>query len=237
MVPRTFALKSTSILLAVAMLAACKQSPEEQVAQHKPAVEAVYEKLRALEPIVQATPPVTEDFMKFGDAKIVLDTDDEDGVTNAIFIPAEFLAAPETASSDGMGATHGITAEYCGEAMRTGGKDGGMGIGLFMEECGRATHAFVMRTHDSQEAEIVGSDSFEPGHFDGDVLLFRLADGELLGGFSVQGESSDEVSVTLDSAGNPIDPMERLNSDLSSSVYSTIDAKLRDQVPGALPER
>ena len=238
MVPRTFAKSLSNVLLAAglaASLAACKgaPSPEEQVALHKPAVEAVYAKLRALEPIVQATPPVTEDRMDLGGAKIVLDSDE---FTNAIFIPAANLATPEFASSDGMGATHAITAEYCGEAIRSGGKDEGIGIGLFLEECGRATHAFVLRTHREQLAEITGSDSFESGYYDGDVLLFRLEDGALLGGFSVSAESSDEVSVTLDSAGNPIDPMERLNSDLSSQVYSIIDAKLKHQVPGAIDE-
>lgn len=235
---RTLAKSMTAVWLmagAVALLAACNRtpSPEEQVALHRPAVEAVYAKLRALEPVVQSTPPITEDRIDLGGAKIVLDGD---GFTNAIYIPATALGTPEFASSDGMGSTHAITAQYCGEAIRTGGKDGGLGIGLFLEECGRATYAFVQRTHGEQMAEIVGTDSFNPGFYDGDVLLFRLEDGALLGGFRVQAESSDEVSVTVDSAGNPIDPIERLNSDLSSQVYVTIGEKLKSLVPGSIEE-
>src|SRR5688500_12383775 len=152
------------VLGAVALLGACNRtpSPEDQVTQHRPAVEAVYAKLRALEPIVQSTPPITEDRIDTGGAKIVLDGD---GFTNAIYIPAVALGTPEFASSDGMGSTHAITAQYCGEALRTGGKDGGAGIGLFLEECGRATYAFVQRTHGEQMAEIVGTDSFNPGFY------------------------------------------------------------------------
>jgi hypothetical protein len=109
------------------------------------------------------------------------------------------------------------------------------GADLFLRECARAQYVFVLRTTADDPARLVDANNFESGRYVGDVLLYRLADGALLGGFGVSAQSSDQVSVQLDSAGNPIDPIEKLNSDMSSKVFVEIEEKLRSLVPGSLP--
>jgi hypothetical protein len=215
----------------VALLAACSPSMEDVVAEHRPAVEAVFGKLKSLAGPALNAPPVAEDGFELGGKPVVLDGD----ASNALFIVALDLGTPETASSTGTGATRASGVETCGDAL-TGEFHGiPKGAELFLSECARAEYVFVLRTFTDQPARIVGSDSFEPGLFAGDVLLYRLADGALLGGFRVEAQSSDQVQVELDSAGNPIDPIARLNSDMTSRVFVQIDEKLRALVPGSIP--
>lgn len=220
-----------AIAVALALLAACSPSMEAVVAEHRPVVEAVFARVKVLADPARDAPTVAADRIDAGGARIVLDGDG----SNALFIHVDDLLAPEFAGTDGTGATRASRVEGCGEALRGEFSGIAKGAALYLEECGRAEYVFVLRTHADEPARLVGSDSFEPGRYEGDVLLFRIADGMLLGGFRVSAESSDQVSVQMDSAGNPIDPIERLNSDLSSRVFVQIDEKLRALVPGVIP--
>ena len=224
------------VLLAAALaatLAACSESLEEVTARHRPQVDAVFDRLRALSGPAAEAAIVTTDAFALDGATVRLDGD----ASNALFIFARDLAAPENATDEGIGGTPVSTAVYCGEVMRGEFYGSPKGADVILQECARSEYALVLRTNEEQPALVQGTDSFTPGLYDGDVLLYRLADGALLGGFHVQAESSDEVQVMVDASGVPIDPTERLNSDLSSHVYSVIDAKLRDQVPGVLDPR
>lgn len=234
MATNTHARSARALLAAactLALLSACEPSMEEVVAEQRPAVEQVFGKLRALAGPAASAAPVETDGVTLGGAKVVLDGEG----TNAIFIRSQDLAAPETAASDGPGGTHAGTVETCGDALTGEFYGVAGGAQLFLEECAAAQYAFVLRTHVDHAPQVSGTDSFEPGLYEGDVLLFRLADATLLGGFRVSGKSSDEVQVLLDDAGNPIDPSERLQSDLDSMVFVDIQDKLRTHVPGSIP--
>ena len=226
---RTQATRFAVVVLA-GLAAACSPSMEQVLAEHRAPAEAVFAKLEGLAPAAQAAPAVSEDGVDVGAAKVVLEGEH----SNALFIRAEDLAAPRNATSDAMGSTHAGTVRICGEALRGEFHGAPAGLRAFLTECGRTEYVFVQRTRTEQLAMLVGEQSFEPGLYEGDVLLFRLSDGALLGGFTVAAESSDEVSVRLDEAGNPIDPIDRLNSDLSAEVFASINAKLRQHVPGAV---
>lgn len=224
-----------ALLCAASLLTACSKSLEDVVAEHRPAVEKVFGQLKTLEGPVAMTPNVTEDRFDLGDAHVVLEGDAEGKKSNAVFIRAEDLAAPETATSDGNGALNARAVEMCGDAL-TGEFNGvAGGAELYMQECERAEYAFVLRTRADEAATLIGDSSFQPGRFEGDVLLFRLADAAPLGGFAVSAASSDSISVAVDSSGTPLDAIDRLNSDLEAEVFVAINDKLREQVPGSLP--
>jgi hypothetical protein len=214
---------------AVVLLVACQPSLEAVVEEHRGPVQGVFDQLRALDLPVAGTPRVSEDGMTLGDDQVRLDGD----ASNALFIRAEDLAAPENANSDGHGALRAAAVENCGEAMRGEYYGAATGADMYLAECGRALYAFVLRTDVDESASIVDDESFEPGRFEGDVLLFRLADSALLGGFRVTAANSDEVSVQVDASGTPIDPLPQLESDLGSQVYIGIEKGLDAHVPGA----
>jgi hypothetical protein len=143
---------------------------------------------------------------------------------------------PEKATSDANGALHANTVEVCGEALTEDDPDSlSKGIPLYLEECARAEYLFVLRSNVDAPATLIDDDTFEQGKYHGDVLLYRLADGQLLGGFTVSEKSSDEVQVAIDASGAAVDAAGRLDSDLSSRVFVAINEKLRKTVPGVLP--
>jgi hypothetical protein len=216
---------------AALLLAACAKTFEDVLAEHRVAVEAVFSQLKMLDGKVSETPRLEQDGIDLGGASVVLDGDK----SNAVFVRATHLANPLSADREGMGGTHAYTVATCAESLR-GEFDGAPGgMEAFMSECRRAEYAFVLRSHAEVMAQLIDSQTFQPGIYDGEVLLFRLSDGNYMGGFRVTAQSSDEVSVTVDSAGNPIDPIERLNSDMTSQVFSQIEAKLKEHVPGVMP--
>ena len=217
--------------LSAALLAGCEASMEEQVAQHRPAVEAVFAKIKALSGPALAAPPLAEDRIDLGGAKVVL----EGETSNALFIRAEDLAAPETATSDSAGSTRASTVETCGEGLREDPGSLGLGVPLFLAECARAEYVFVQRTHVHDHPQLLDPTTFQPGRYEGDVLLYRLADGALLGGFRVEGANNAEVSAATDDSGNVIDPSGRLDSDLSAEIYVDIEDGLKKHVPGSIP--
>jgi hypothetical protein len=219
-------------LACVILLSACAPSMTETVAEHRPKVEAVFAKVKALEAAAREAPAVTEDKMDVAGARIVLDGDNE----NALFIRVADMAAPEHASADGNGGLHANRVQVCGEALTAEDPESlGKGIPLYLEECERSEYVFVLRPTVDEAAALIDSSTFQQGRFEGDVLLFRLADGALLGGFTVSEKSSDEVTVATDASGAPVDAIDRLNSDLSSQVFVAINDKLRANVPGVLP--
>ena len=206
---------------------------DEVVTKHRAAVEATYEKIRALDASAR-TAELNGDRIDAGGARVLLDGERMDE-QNALFIRAENLATPEFASTDGTGATHARSLEACGEAL------GGQAMGLaeafddYLEECASAEYLFVLRTHDETSPRLLDSGRFRPGRYEGDVLLFRLADGALLGGFRVAVASSASVMARTDATGNPDDADRRLESDLDANAFVAINDGLRQHLPGVIP--
>ena len=216
---------------AALLLSACQPSMEDVVAKHRAAVESVFAKLKALDATARSTLPLTTDAVATGTEHVLLEGEG----SNALFIRADDLHAPELASADATGATRAGTTKSCAEALRGEAMGVPAGVESFLKACERARYVFVLRKTAESSAELADSDSFTAGGYEGDVLLFRLADGALLGGFRVSAQSSDQVMARVDSDGKPIDVSDRLQSDLSSKLFADIDAKLRKYVPGVIP--
>lgn len=211
---------------AVALLGACAPSVEDVVATHRPAVEAKFALIQAIDASPWAVPPLQQDGVQAGGARIALDGED----SNALFLPAHSLSAPGNTSSDGWGATRAGTLETCGEALRGEFYGVARGAEAFLSECARAEYVFVLRAHEEIQPSVTGSDSFDGGYFEGDVLVFRLADATLLGGFRVSAENSDTVMASSDA----MDVGSRLDSDISANLFVAIEDGLRTHVPGSI---
>ncbi len=215
------------------LLVACKPSKDQVLAQYRAPVEAVFARIKSLEAAVRDTPPVADDAISPGIGPVVLKAGNG-GEGNALFILADDVPAPDHASRDGIGGTYAYTTATCGEALNGG--DIQPGTASFLADCARAKYVFVLRTrrHDKPEAN-VAEHNFRAGAYEGDVLLFRIEDGALLGGFRTSGKSNDQIMVREDAQGQPKDAEDRLESDLSSEVYADIGAKLRALIPGSIP--
>ncbi|KFN48709.1 hypothetical protein P873_13715 [Arenimonas composti TR7-09 = DSM 18010] len=186
-----------TVLASALVLAGCGETVADQVAELRPQVQQVFERIAALEPAVRAAAPVR---------------------------------------SDGFGTTHARTVQSCAEYLPADAGTLHRGAPLIMGECARAEYVFVLRVH-RELAPSVGADrDFSPGAFDGDVLLFRLADAALLGGFRVTAASSDRVQIPTDAGGNAVGADDRLRNDLSANVFVAIDDRLRELIPGVHPE-
>ncbi|MGH8030184.1 MAG: hypothetical protein ACREO3_09640 [Arenimonas sp.] len=226
------ALRLAGIVCAVMALVACRDTADDVIAGHRPAVEAAFGRLEALDAAVRNAPPITEDRIDVGSARVRLDGEQ----SNALYVSAEHLLTQGGSNLDFTGYMYSVPTQQCGAALRSGGR-------LFLVSqlrnllpaCSRAEYVFVQRTIVDVPAQRVDAHTFQPGRYAGDVLLFRLADGVLLGGFNVSGKSSDNVMVVADENGAGSDPIGGINRDLSASVDADISAKLKRHVPGVIP--
>jgi hypothetical protein len=204
---------------------------DEVIAENRASVEAVFGKLKGLSSTVRNAPPAQEK-MAIGTEHIVLDGEDE----NALFIREDSLPAPSGADSEDLGAGHSHTLEACGEALNGEASGHPGAFEDFLKTCGSAEYVFVLRSTKEESAQIVDQETFRPGSFEGDVLLYRITDGSLLGGFRVSAGSSDSVMAQGGAAVYGPDTSDRLESDLDANVHADINAKLRQYVPGAIPD-
>jgi hypothetical protein len=212
------------------LVAACQPSMDEVVARHRDAVGKVFTQIQALYAAVDAAPPPSEDGFDAAARGAVLDGDD----SNALFLRAEDMPAPDHATSDGPGGTRAAAVQACGEAVR--GEFAGVPAGAesYLAQCERAKYVFVLRTQVHDAPGMVGDKSFVAGTYAGDVLLFRLADGAPLGGFRVDAASHGSVQALADENGNPIDASGRLDSDLNANAFVGIEEKLKKLLPGSV---
>jgi hypothetical protein len=215
---------------ALLALLGCQPSVDELVAEHRASVEGVFAKLEALDAKVKTMPPLAEDRVETGGEVIVLDGEG----SNALFIQADDLASPTTASSKTPGATRASAVETCGSLLSGEFLGVAGGAKLYLEECGRAKYVFVLRTGLSEAAQVGQEKTFAKGNYAGEVLLFRIADGEALGGFRVGADSSDSVSMDRAKVDDAQAVGERLEDDLSANVFVDIDKQLRAHVPGVI---
>lgn len=221
-----------ALCAAVLGLAGCQKPPLEQ---HRAGIEATYAKLRTLEAKVRDAPPLAEDArIDAGGARVVLTGPD----ANAIYLAWVHLGKPETAGPYGTGAeAYTPPVQTCAMAMAgqppTFRQEAE--IAAHLQQCARAEYAFVLRTLGVEYAKLVDEQSFQPGFYDGEVRLYRLADGADLGGFRVSARNGDEISVYVGKYGAAAEVSNALNDEIKTAVQSQIDERLREQVAGVLP--
>lgn len=225
------ALRRLIVAGAALALGACSPSKEAVVAKHRDAVQALFGRIAALQATATRAAAIGADRVDAGGARIVLDG----AASNAVMIRASDLATPDHASSDGNGAVRAGTLASCGRILRGEFLGEAEGAELLLSECERAEYLFVLRTVGERAAAITGVSTFQPGAFEGEVLLFRIRDGAALGGFRATATNSKEVMAHTDKSGAAKDVADRLASDLSANAFAAIDAKLRALLPGSLP--
>jgi hypothetical protein len=214
----------------VVLAAACTPSLDEVITKHRDAVNAVFAQIKALDGTVNAAPALTEDRVDVAPGSVVLDGPD----SNALYLVSTDVAAPEHSDSTTTGATFAGAAQACGEALRGEFHGTAVGAEALLSQCGRAKYLLVQRAQVDEAAQMVGADSYSGGHYAGDVLLFRLADGAALGGFRVEAASSGSVMAHTDQYGGAKDAGSRLESDMSANAFVAIDEKLRKYLPGSI---
>jgi hypothetical protein len=225
------ATRTLALVVAVAGLVACRASKDEIVAEHRPAVEATFARLAALHDTVRTASPLAADRIDAGAARVVLSGAD----SNALFVRAERLRAPAQGPLAANVPMLQLAAHQCGEVL--GGSDYYLADGLpaMLSQCARSEYVFVQRTFVDEPARLSGGNTFDPGHYEGDVLLYRLADGALLGGFRIAADNSEHVSVIVDEHRGS-DPLGAFNQDLATVLEKDITAKLKQHVPGSVPD-
>lgn len=101
------------------------------------------------------------------------------------------------------------------------------------ESCRTAINQFlnskyllINRLNEHAEPKFIGLSTFEPGYIKGDVLVFDLQAGKLLGGFAVQIESSQQVTINEFSDENA-----NLMAELESKAMNLIIEKFAELTP------
>jgi hypothetical protein len=108
-------------------------------------------------------------------------------------------------------------------------------IAAHLQQCARAEYVFVLRTLGVEYAKLVDDTTFQPGFYDGEVRLYRLADGADLGGFRVGARNGDEITVAVGQYGADASAAVALNDEVKEAIQRQIDEGLREQVPGVVP--
>ena len=184
-----------ALAAAALVLAAC--SGPTPLEQHRAGIEATYAKLRALDAPVRDAAPLADDArIDSAGARVVLTGPD----ANALYVASEHLATPEKAGPYGTG-TEAYTppVQTCG--MVLAGQPPTYRqepeIAAHLQQCANAEYAFVLRSREVVFAKLVDETTFQPGIYDGEVRLYRLADGADLGGFRVSARNGDDIAVVV----------------------------------------
>lgn len=217
-------------IFALALLAAC-QSPIEK---HRAAIESVYGQLRVLDATVRDAPPLQEDSIDTGGARIVLEGTDP----NALFVAWVHLATPEKAGPYGTGTKHTDPIQTCGMALtgQTQFRTEDV-VASHLQQCAGAEYAFVLRTQGVEYPKISDEQNltYSPGWYDGEVRLYRLADGAPLGGFRVSARNGEEIGVYVGKYGAAAEITNALSREIDDQIDAQIVEGLRKFVPGSVP--
>ena len=213
----------------LALLAAACQSPIET---HGENIEKVFDQLRMLDAAVTSAPPLAEDRIDTGGARVVLEGDG----ANALFIVDVHLADPMKAGPYGTGAELAVPIQTCARALvgqtpfHTEEE-----IARHLQQCASAEYAFVLRSDHETYGELLSGNEYTPGAYAGEVRLYRLADGAALGGFRVSAANDDELTVAVGQYGEEAAVGNALVAQVRERVQAAIVAGLREHVPGSVP--
>ena len=201
----------------LALLAAACQSPIEK---HSENIEKVFDQLRMLDAAVTSAPPLAEDRIDTGGARVVLEGDG----ANALFIVDVHLADPMQAGPYGTGAEYAVPIQTCARALvgQTPFHTKEV-IARHLQQCASAEYAFVVRSDREIYGRLLSENEYEPGSYQGEVRLYRLADGAALGGFRVTAANDDELTVAVGEYG------------AEAEVSNALVAQVREHVPGSVP--
>lgn len=214
------------------------ESVSDVVEKKRAGVEQTFALLRALEPKVQATGPVTESKVK--PVTLVLErTEGGAQPSNAAFIYAEDLANPGDAKPVHLRTLDSAPLLQCGSLLSKGHYFGDAVkkpmpsvADQYLSACARLKYALVIRLLEFKPPELaLEVKKFAPGVYKAEVLVFDLTQGEYLGGYLVTAMNEPSVKL-LDGDG---DHVKRLITNLESETFTAFRDATRKWVPGALP--
>ena len=213
-------------------LAACRGKSLDQVLEARRApVEAKLAAIGRLGPAVEAAPRPAPPLRR-PDGALVLEPDVK---STAAVVYAQDLADPGALTP---GVTRTLRANRlaeCGSLLRKKKHLTTLSDPLprvadeYLEACAAVRWALVVRTFAYEAPRLTGADRFAPGRFDGDVLVFDVTTGELLGGFPVSVRSSNSVAVVQSARDS-----DRIQNDFEANVFVALDDAIRAALPGAL---
>ncbi len=228
-------LDSVPCLAVVLCLLACRgKSVDEAIAENRAGVTVNFSRIAALRAAVDAAPKLDGDrVLPAGEPVVVQPASKK----NAMIVHAEDLREPGSKGAVPLRITGTGELLDCGSILATkkyasGGDALGKVADEYLRNCAAVRYLFVVRTREHRAPAYASADTFTPGKFVGDVLLYRVDDKSALGGFRIDVESSDVVTVTKGNRDG-----DRLGSDFSANVFVAVQDGIRRYVPGALPPK
>ena len=210
----------------VLLLCGC-QSATDVIAKERPAVEAVFARVAALEPKAVDAPVVTDEGVK-APSPIVFEGD----AKNAMFIYVSDLAHPSDPRQVAHRTLDSIPFLQCGALLGKGQlADSPFApkpseTRYYLVACERLQYVLVIR-HRSYVAPKLQFETrkFSRGTYEGEVLVFDLASGANYGGYTFRAANDD--SVLLADAQSEAEHERRLVTNLDGQVFDALRAASR----------
>ncbi len=209
-------------MLVGALLACKKSDPKAEIAKKvAPLAAPVAAKVKSLESLggaVAAAPHLKADGVDTSGVPLSIASETSSGDRNALIVYAEDLPDPTTAAAGSYTMEESRVFRTCFRLSR--------GLAAYVPDhrleaawknCAALGYALVVRTI-ARKGPVVAKDkqSFTAGSHVGEILVYRIDDQKLLGGFSFNLTSSDRVKFT----GN--DPTVEVMGDLVDQLESKI---------------
>lgn len=222
-------------VVVLALLGCQRKSLDDVVSEHRTPLEAKLAQIHQLEPVLNAAERSASDTFQVPTEPVLLEPESKG---NAAVIHAEDLRDPAELAPVAVRTIRAQRLGECGSILRRKKYVSTLSDPIpkvaesYFEQCEAVRFVFVVRTFEHQDPQSVDNDSFTPGRFEGDVLLYEVATKKSFGGFKISVKSSQSVSV-VGEANNG----DRLASDFEANVFVAIEDAIRSHLPGALPPK
>jgi hypothetical protein len=222
-------------VVALALLGCQRKSLDDVVSEHRSTLEAKLAAIHELEPVVNAAERSASDTFEVPKDPVLLEPESK---VNAAVIHAEDLRDPAELASVAVRTIRAQRLGECGSILRRKKHVSTLSDPIpkvaesYLEQCEAVRFLFVVRTFEHQDPQSVDDDSFTPGRFEGDVLLYEVATKKSYGGFKISVKSSPSVTA-VGEANNS----DRMASDFEANMFVAIDDAIRSHLPGALPPK
>lgn len=221
-------------VLLVAFLGCKRRTLDEVIAEHKSALEMKFTEIHQLEAAVASADRNASDSLQAPPTSIILEPESK---ANAAVIHAEDLRDPAAQAGVALRTLRTNQLGECGSILHKKKSLTTLADPIpkvaesYFEQCEAVRYLFVVRTFEHEAPQSVDEDSFTPGRFEGDVLVYELSSKKSFGGFKISVKSSSSITVVGEQT------RDRLSGDFEANVFVAIDDAIRAQVPGALPPK
>lgn len=222
-------------VVVLALLGCQRKSLDDVVGEHRASLDAKFAAIHSLEPDVTTADRNASDRFQAPSSPVLLEPESR---ANAAVIHAEDLRDPAELAAVAVRTIRAQRLGECGSILRRKKYVSTLSDPIpkvaesYFEQCEAVRWVFVVRTFEHQDPLSLDDDSFTPGRFEGDVLLYEVATKKSFGGFKISVQSSRSVTVAGEASNS-----DRLASDFEANVFVAIDDEIRKHLPGALPPK